>query len=49
MPAMPRVKSYATKVAYKVLGVPANIVFKRSKRQEKIDRQLNAQETSRVR
>jgi hypothetical protein len=49
MPAAPRRKCLATKIAYKVLGTPANIAFKRSKQQEQVDKQLNAQETSRVR
>ena len=49
MPSMPRVKGAATKIAYKVLGTPANINFKRSKEQERVNRQLLVQETSRVR
>ncbi len=49
MCTMPRVKSLATKIAYKILGIPANIAYKRSKQQEAVNRQLNAQETSRVR
>ena len=49
MPSAPRVKSLATKIAHKVLGKPSNIAFKRSKQQEYVNQQLNAQETSRVR
>lgn len=49
MPIMPRVHNLATKICYKVLGTPANIINKRSKQQQKVSDQLNAQETSRVR
>jgi hypothetical protein len=49
MPAMPRVKnSKATKIAFSILGVPANLKFKRSKAQEYVNQQLIAQETTRV-
>jgi hypothetical protein len=49
MPAMPRVKGLGTKIAFNVLGKPENLNFKRSKAQEYVNKQLNAQETSRVR
>lgn len=49
MPAAPRVKNLATRICYKVLGTPVNISNKRSKQQQKVNDQLNAQETSRVR
>lgn len=52
---MPRIKndnhkdSKATKIAFSVLGKPANLDFKRSPAQERLNRELLAQETSRVR
>lgn len=49
MPAAPRLKSKATKIAYKVMGVPANLQFKRNKMQQRINRRLVFEETSRVR
>jgi len=49
MPAMPRIKGKATKIAYDILGKPANIKFKRTKAQELLNEKLVAQETIRVR
>lgn len=49
MPAMPRVPNRARKIAYKIMGVPANIAFKRSAQQKKLNQRLNYEETSRVR
>jgi len=49
MPAMPRVALKPTKIAYKILGVPANILFKRSKEQQRINKRLVFEETIRVR
>jgi hypothetical protein len=49
MPAMPRPKGKARKIAYKLLGVPANIAFKRSKQQKKVNKRLLYEETDRVR
>ena len=46
---MPRPKDKARKIAYKVLGIPSNIAFKRSKEQKKINRRLLYEETFRVR
>jgi hypothetical protein len=48
MPAMPRPKTKATKVAHKIMGVPQNIAFKRSPEQNRINKQLLMQETARV-
>jgi hypothetical protein len=48
MPAMPRSNKRATKVAFKILGTPANLEFKRSKQQEYVNKMLISQETSRV-
>ncbi len=49
MPAMPRVPGKATKIAYKILGVPPNISYKRTEAQKEIDKQLIFEETIRVR
>jgi hypothetical protein len=50
MPAMPRMKGKATKIAYKILGVPANLrKEQKSKEQKKIDKRLLFEETSRAR
>ena len=48
MPSMPRFDTKATKIAYKILGVPANIKAKRTPKQEKINKQLVFQETTRM-
>ncbi len=49
MPVAPRYNIKATKIAYKVMGVPANIQFRRNAIQRKINRRLVFEETSRVR
>lgn len=49
MPAAPRLISKATKIAYKVLGIPDNLKFVRNERQRRINRRLVFEETSRVR
>lgn len=49
MPTMPRLSGKTQKIAYKILGTPPNIAFKRSKEQEKIDRRLTFEETVRAR
>lgn len=48
MPGMPRSNKPATKIAFSVLGTPPNLEFKRSKSQEKVNKMLLSQETSRV-
>lgn len=48
MPAMIRPKGLAKKIAFQVLGMPANMKSKPSKAQQYIEKQLLAQETSRV-
>lgn len=48
MPSMPRMKNRARKIAFNILGVPANIAHKRSKTEEKIANRLLFEETSRV-
>jgi hypothetical protein len=49
MASAPRQNNKATKIAYKILGVPANIAFKRDKKQKEINRRLVFEETARVR
>lgn len=45
---MPRIKNKTTKIAYKIMGVPANIAHKKSKEEKKIDYRLRYEETYRV-
>lgn len=49
MPSMPRIPGKPTKIAYKILGVPANIAFKRTKEEKAINKRLIYEETTRVR
>ena len=49
MASSPRIKNKATKIAFAILGAPDNYKFKRSKEQERVNRELLFQETSRVR
>ncbi len=49
MPAAPRLKTKATKIAFKILGVPPNMKSKPDKAQKKINQRLLFLETSRVR
>jgi len=49
MPVMPRIPGKGKKIAYALLGKPANIAFKRSKTQVRLNKYLVAEETSRVR
>lgn len=49
MPAMPRIKGKAEKIAFAILGVPGAYKDKKSAAQRRVDKQLLAQETSRVR
>ncbi len=46
---MPRLQGEGKKIAYKVLGKPANLQFKRSKIQKEINSRLVYDETYRVR
>ncbi len=48
MPAMPRLSGRAKKIAYRILGVPANMA-PRSTAQKRINRRLVFEETVRVR
>ena len=49
MPAMLRIPGKATKIAYKILGVPANMYYKPTREQQEINRRLIFEETIRVR
>lgn len=49
MPAAPRIKGKPMKIAFSILGVPANLKSKKSAAQKELDRQLLSQETQRVR
>lgn len=50
MPGMLRIKGKPTKIAYKVLGVPANMKeVKKTERDKKIEQRLTFEETVRVR
>jgi hypothetical protein len=49
MPTMIRIPGKAQKIAYKILGVPANIEFKRNANEKKIDKRLIFEESVRVR
>lgn len=44
-----RTKSKATKIAYKILGVPLNLQGKKTPKQEKIDKRLTFEDTRQVR
>jgi hypothetical protein len=49
MPVMPRQKNRARKIAYKVLGIPNNIKYKKSPYTEAVARRLLFEDTSRQR
>ncbi len=49
MTAMVRPKGKATKIAFKILGKPANMQTKKSKKQTKVNKRLEFEETARVR
>jgi len=50
MPIMPRVKGKAERIAYKILGIPANIRSKtKTVKNRKIKKRLNFEETRLVR
>jgi hypothetical protein len=49
MPAMPRLSSKTTKIAYKIMGVPPNMQRKRKKKEDKVNQRLIFEETIRVR
>ena len=47
MPAMPRIPGKGKKIAYKLLGVPANIAEKKDPGTKKLDARLAFENTSR--
>lgn len=49
MPTMPRMPGKGKTIAWKILGKPANIAYKPSKMQKKIDHVLLFQQTTRTR
>lgn len=50
MPGMPRLGKKSTKIAYKILGVPANLrPTRKSKHQKDLDKRLLYDDTFRVR
>lgn len=49
MATMFRPKGKPTKIAWKILGKPAPLNFKRSPEMQKMEKELTYQETSRVR
>lgn len=49
MPAMPRFNKKGTKIAFKILGTPENLLYKPKGKQKKDDKILTFQETTRVR
>jgi len=49
MPSMIRPKGKARKIAYSILGVPANIAYKPTESQKKVNETLVFDETIRVR
>jgi hypothetical protein len=49
MPTMTRIPGKGTKIAYKILGVPANIAYRPNKFAKKINRRLIYEETDRAR
>lgn len=48
MPGMPRIKGKPTRIAYSVLGIPANMLFKKTPKQERINKRLMFDETIRA-
>lgn len=50
MPLMPRFKSKGSKIAYNILGTPANLIkHRKSERDTKVDKRLNFEESRLVR
>lgn len=49
MPVMPRMNKKAKKIAYLILGKPANLRFKPNKKQIAIDKRLQWEDTWRAR
>lgn len=49
MPAMPRPNNKARKIAYKILGIPQNMVVKMTPEKKRATKRLIFEETARVR
>jgi hypothetical protein len=49
MPSMMRMPGKAKKIAYKILGIPANLEYKRDAVEKKINKRLIFEESIRVR
>lgn len=49
MPSMPRPKNKARKIAYSILGIPDNMKFRRSKKQQEYHERLLFEESMRIR
>jgi len=54
MPGMPRIDKKTTQIAYKIIGIPANLRVKKTNRDKQVDashlnKRLIFEETSRVR
>lgn len=49
MPAMIRIKGKPERIAFKILGIPANLSSHKDKEQRRINRRLIFEETARVR
>lgn len=45
MPAMPRINNKATKIAYKIMGVPPSFAYKPTKEQKRINKKIIYTET----
>lgn len=45
MPAAPRIKGKPMKIAFSILGVPANFKQNKTAHQKQIDRQIDSQNT----
>lgn len=48
MPAMPRFSKKGTKIAFKILGTPENLLYRPKGKEKKIEKELLFQETSRI-
>lgn len=49
MPAMPRIMGKPTKIAYKILGEPLNLQRKRKPKENRVNKRLIFEETTRAR
>jgi hypothetical protein len=49
MPAMPRAHNKGTKIAYKILGIPSNILYKPDEKARELAKRIAYEDTNRVR